>query len=157
MEDYLIFVAAAGGVRELGGLVSVQGARHVVYHDDNVVLSFVSLGFIVLHIFGLCRFFGPDALALAAHVALLGLLGLVEKLIDIFDFDKRPGELVSLVDGLEQCDPRRETRCAMEVADGRIEAREIISVVDCLPCRGSVLHEHRKVFNNFRRPQYLVH
>ena len=76
LEDNLIFVAAAGGMRELSGLVSLQGARHVVDCDDNVVLSFVSLGFIVLHVFGLCRFGGPDALALAAHVALLGILGL---------------------------------------------------------------------------------
>ena len=100
----MIFVAAAGGVWELAGLVSVKGARHVVYCDDNVVLSFVSIGFIVLHVFGLCRFGRPDVLALAAHVALLGLLGIGEKIIDIFDVDEGPGEAVSFVDGLEPYD-----------------------------------------------------
>ena len=100
----MIFVAAAGCVRELAGLVIVQGACRVVYRDDNVMLLFVSLGFIILYVFGLCRFGGPDALALAAHVALLGLLGLGGKLIDIFDVDEGPGEAVSFVDGLEPYD-----------------------------------------------------
>ena len=103
MEDNLTSVAADGGVRELTGLVSVQGTRHVVYRDDNVVLLFVSLGFIVLHVFVLCMFGGPDALALAAHVALLGLLGIGEKIIDIFDVDEGPGEVVSSADSLEPC------------------------------------------------------
>ena len=63
VEDNLIFIAAAGGVWEPSGLVSVQGARHILYCDDNVVLAFVSIGFIVLLVFGLCMFGGPDALA----------------------------------------------------------------------------------------------
>ena len=80
VEDHLIFIAAAGCVRETAGLVSVQGARHVFYCDHNVVLALVSLGFIVLLVFGLCMFCGPDAFGLAENVALMGLLGLGEKL-----------------------------------------------------------------------------
>ena len=45
----------------------------------------------------------------------------------------------------------------MEVLDGGLEAQDLTYVVYCLPRWGSVLHEHRKVFNNFSRPQYLVH
>ena len=142
MEDHLIFVAAAGGVREPTSLVSVQGARHVVYCDDNVVMLFFSLGFIVLHIFGLCRFGGSDALALAENVALLGLLRLGEKLMEVFEVDTGTGEVVSSADALEPCDICRETLCAMEVSDGGLEAWEHIEVVDFLPLWGSVLHEH---------------
>ena len=103
MEDHLIFVAAVGGVWELASLVSVQGARHVEYYADNVVMQFVSLGFIVLHVFGLCKFGGTDTLALAANVALLGILGLGGGIIDVLDVDEGPGEVVSSADGLKPC------------------------------------------------------
>ena len=84
-------------------MVSVQGARHVLYYDDNVVLAFVSIGSIVLLVFGLCMFGVPDALELAAHVVLLGLVRIGEKLMDLSDVDEGPGEVVSLADGLDPC------------------------------------------------------
>ena len=90
-------------------------------------------------------------------MALLGLLGLGEKLMDVFDIDEGPGEVVSLEDGLEPCDLCWETCRAMDVSDGRLENWEIIDVFDCLPWWGSVLHEHPKVLNNCSRPRYLVH
>ena len=121
------------------------------------MLAFVGLDFIVSFVFGLCMFGGPDTLALATHVALLSLLGLGEKLMDIFDVGVGPGEVFYSADGLDPCALSWETLRAMEVSDGRLETREIIDVVDCLPWWGSVLNEHRKVFNNCSRPRYLVH
>ena len=91
VEDHLLFISAAGGVRDPASLVSVQGALNVLYCDENVVLAFVSISLIVLNIFGLCLFGGPYALALAEHVALLDILGLRGKLMDIFDIDEGPG------------------------------------------------------------------
>ena len=61
-------------------MVSVQGARYVLYYDDNAVLAIVSIGSIVLLVFGLCMFGVPDSLEMAAHVVLLGLLRIGENL-----------------------------------------------------------------------------
>ena len=102
-------------------------------------------------------FGGPDALALAAYVALLGLLGLGGKLVEVFDVDEGPGEVVSSADRLEPYALLWETRRAMEVSDGRLEAQDLIDAIDCLPRWRSVFHEHHKVFNNCNRPRYLVH
>ena len=101
-----------------------------MYCDDYVVLAFLSLGFIVLLVFGSCLFGGPDALELAMYLSLLVLLGLRGTLIDLFDVDEGPGEVVLSADGLDACALCWETCRGMEILDGRLDAWDLIDMVD---------------------------
>ena len=69
-------------------------------------------------------------MALVLHVALLGLLRFGEVLVDVLDVYERPRQVISIANALEPSGIGGETGCAVEVADGLLDAGELVHVVD---------------------------
>ena len=64
------------------------------------------------------------------HVALLGLLGLMEILIHMLDVDERPSEVVAYADASESGSFGDKTCCTVKVSYCIFNARELVHIVD---------------------------
>ena len=126
----------------MASLVGVQGLFYVVDLGDEVLL-FWFCG-VEVPVFGVVsRRGGPigaHALPMAAHVPSLGLLGLGEASVDIFHIHQRPGEKISVTDGLEPSGFVGEPSRGVQVADGGLHSGEFVDVVNCLTRRGAISH-----------------
>ena len=108
---------------EISSLVCKEGTLHVIYCDDYVVLFFLvfsdsAFSFCFCCVWHQRRFGRAHTLELSPHMSLFYLLILWEKLVEVFDVDEGPREVVSFTDGFEPSVFGQETSCALEVAYG---------------------------------------
>ena len=98
MDDHLVLVAAAGGMRESTCLICVDRVTGIIECYENVLLFCYGHGHSSGGLLGLG---GLHPLELGFHVSLLGFFGLGEILVDVLDVDKGPGEVAAFADGLD--------------------------------------------------------
>ena len=67
---------------------------------------------------------------LALHVSLLGLFGLWEMFVDIFDIDKRPRAVVAFTDGFEPRSFGRKPRCGVKISNCLLNAGQFVHISD---------------------------
>ncbi len=102
-----------------------------MFCDENVALFLVGKsGWCVFCWFG--HFCQSDSLALAVHVPLLSFLRFRDVLGNVIYIEEWPGEIISFADSLEPGGFCGEACRAVEVPNGRFNARELVYAVEVL-------------------------